>query len=495
LSEWRIAHTRGMGYEPNMLEAYDYAEKRFIDFRLGEEKAYTMYLWAANVLETQCHLKPAQCTEPPRSTKDFKDDWNRYTQQQAAAFNSAVDWLVLSYAPYRLTTTGNFMLTGNKSMDVIARANYVTGVMLGNGEGLWGRAISMGHTWDGSLQVTCSGTSETLTPALKYTVPAGGSGAMIVGPDSGEIDWWVSSKGNAVYDEVRFSSDWTNYIYNFASAKPGPCTVSPNLPKGGVMPWVQPSINVVEVQPPKRKPTDSELPPKIRFGSFSAIQRAGGMYALVSGNWSGMTSPYRYETEGKGSLVTKDGDDQWFIKANEPGGPQMGLYRKARGEWKFGTTSSRVHLRNKIALTDDKEIRFPDDTRVRIHFYPGRCEGFFCDGLGRESILAYDVENNDTEEKKGNLEAYAKIDFVDTSIADLGSGPGIKIDGSYGNTGDHKTLNVKGGQSAVMEVNPQKKYKPQAVIYIDLWTQGRGTDATDFWYRALLAPAALYLTK
>jgi hypothetical protein len=79
LSEWRIAHATGMGYEPKMMEAYEYAEKRFVDFRMREQKAYAMYLWAANVLETQCSLHPAQCTQPPRSTKDFKDDWNRYT--------------------------------------------------------------------------------------------------------------------------------------------------------------------------------------------------------------------------------------------------------------------------------------------------------------------------------------------------------------------------------------------------------------------------------
>jgi len=36
LSEWRIAHSTGMGYEPKMMEAYDYAEKRFVDFRMRE---------------------------------------------------------------------------------------------------------------------------------------------------------------------------------------------------------------------------------------------------------------------------------------------------------------------------------------------------------------------------------------------------------------------------------------------------------------------------
>jgi hypothetical protein len=368
--------------------------------------------------------------------------------------------------------------------------------MLGNGDGLWGRVISAGHTWDGSIEVTCGGAPQALNPVLRYSAPAAGSGVRIIGPDSGEIDWWVSSKGNAVYDEVRFSPEWQGYIYNFAhvSSRGGPCTVSPKLPKGGVLPWVQPSISLVEIRPPKRKETDPE-PPAFTFGSFTAIQRAGGTYALMSGQWSGMTSPERNESDGKGALVTKDGGDHWFIKPNETTGPWMGLYRKARGEWTFSSSSSRVHLRNKIALTDAKEVRFPNDSRLKIHYYPGNCEGFFCDGLGRTSILAYDIENNDTKEKQGTLDAYAAIEFLDTSVADPQKGPGIRIDGSYEKTGDHKTLNITGLRSAVMEVNPQKKYRPQAIIYIDLWTQGRGTDATDFWYRALLAPGAVFLTK
>jgi hypothetical protein len=85
------------------------------------------------------------------------------------------------------------------------------------------------------------------------------------------------------------------------------------------------------------------------------------------------------------------------------------------------------------------------------------------------------------------------VTFVDTTNEQ--NAPGMKVDGSYGKTGDHKTLNVTGSQSALMQLDPQKKYRPTYGISIDMWTQGRGTDASDFWYRALLAPASMYLTK
>jgi hypothetical protein len=100
-----------------------------------------------------------------------------------------------------------------------------------------------------------------------------------------------------------------------------------------------------------------------------------------------------------------------------------------------------------------------------------------------------------TEAKKGTLEAYAMVAFVATSIADLASGPGLKVDGSYGKTGDHKTLNVTGGQSALMQLDTRKSYRLTYGIYFDLWMEGRATNASDFWYRALLAPTSVYLTK
>ncbi|HEX7153568.1 MAG TPA: hypothetical protein VF618_18920 [Thermoanaerobaculia bacterium] len=483
LSEWRIAHGVGMVSDHKMMEAYEYAEKRFVDFRMREQKAYVMYLWAASVLETQCNLNPGQCTRPPRSTAEFKADWNRYTQQQAAAFNSAVDWLLLTYSHYRVTISGNF-LPENQSLDVLQRANFLTSTMLGDGEGFWGRVISAGNAWDGSLQVACGDRPQTFMPVLKYAVPAGGGGVYAVDKqDSGPIDWWVSTRGNTVYDEAHFAPDWQNYIYYIPVAKKTPCSVYPNLPKGGVLPWVQLQRKVVEV-PAKPKP--------ILFGSFVAIQRAGGTYALVSGDWSGTTTPY-FNKEGDGELVTQE--EYGLIERNRPAGPRIGIYRKGRAEYSMSLKrlSSRIRVVSKINLSAGKEVRFPEDSRVRLHFHPGNCEGQFCSGLGYSSILAYDIENNDTEDKKGTLEAKASVTFVDTTNEQ--NAPGMKVDGSYGKTGDHKTLNVTGGQSALMQLDPQKKYRLTYGIHIDMWTQGRGTDASDFWYRALLAPATMYLTK
>src|SRR5258708_1374183 len=107
--EWRLKGGSIMSDKLNASELYDFAEKKFVDFRTREEKAYVMYLWAAAVLESQCKLHPQQCSAPPRASADFKADYERNTRQQVEAFNAAVDWFLLSYSMTRNGTAGHFL--------------------------------------------------------------------------------------------------------------------------------------------------------------------------------------------------------------------------------------------------------------------------------------------------------------------------------------------------------------------------------------------------
>lgn len=480
--EWRAKSGVILADRLEAESVYDFAEKKFVEYRMRQQKAYVMYLWAAAVLESQCKLKPAQCKAPPRSTADFRADYDRYTRQQIEAFNVAVDWFLLSYSNTRQSSAPTFLPSG--ATGIFLRANYLTSTILGNGEGLWGRVISMGNAWDGSLQVTCGGAAQTLTPAFKYTAPVGGSGHLYSGPDSGPLDWWVASKGDTTYDEVRFSDNWQIYHYSIPAAKPGRCVVWQKLPKGGMLPWVQPETKVATVQSGGQS---------FPFGSFVAIQRAGGAYALLSGaKWSGMSQPERSEDGlGQREKVVYE----WFIEPDHPTGPAVGLYMKGRGEFRVLKRSSRIHNRDKIVLRQNKEIRFPDDRMAKFNFYPGGfCKGQLCADGGSTSILQYDVTNNDTESKKGKLDAIASVSFRDTSNPSLETGQGVHVDRSYGKTGDRKQVNVDGVQRATIQTQPNRKYQLTYYIYFDLETEGRGIDATEYMYRALLAPGTMFLS-
>jgi hypothetical protein len=481
--EWRQKTGSIMADKLVADELYDFAERKFVDFRMREEKAYVMYLWAATVLETQCKLNPQQCKAPPRSVVEFQADYDRYTRQQAEAFNAAVDWFLLSYSMTRNTTSGNFLPSG--AVGMFTRANYLTSTMLSTGEGAYGRVISMGNAWDGALQVNCGGRDQTLMPVFKYTAPVGGSGVFYSGNDSGPLDWWVSSQNNGTYDEVRFSDQWQMFHYSLPTAKAGSCRVIGAV-KSSPLPWVQPNGTDVINAPAAGNRT-------FPFGSFTAIQRAGGNYALVSGgNWQGTTTPERLEDGGgQREKVLYD----WFVEDNHPTGPWVGLYMKGRGEYKVSNTSSRIHNRNKILLRQTKSIRFPDDRAVKFNYFPGYCQKQLCaDPGGSQSMLYYDIENNDTESKKGKLDAIVALTFRDTAAPDE-LGEGFVANGSYGKTGDRKTFEVRGSKTSVLNPQPNKRYQLTYLIHFDLETEGRGWDATEFLYRGLLAPGSMFLTK
>ena len=85
--------------------------------------------------------------------------------------------------------------------------------------------------------------------------------------------------------------------------------------------------------------------------------------------------------------------------------------------------------------------------------------------------------------------------FLEGSIPDLPRGGGVSVDASYDKTGDRKTADVKGQQTGSFEPDPSKLYSLQYEILIDMETEGRGLDASEYSYLARLAPGTMFLTK
>lgn len=467
-----------------LMDAYDLAEKKFLQYRMEQDKAYLLYLWAATVLENECKVN-AQCTNIPRSREDIKQDFTNYTLAQTETFNSAVDWLILAQSPTRITSTGAFLQP--EALAVLLRANLVTARILSpsNG-GMWGRIYAMGDAWDGKVNLAC-GISivkpREFTPVLTYKTPVDGTGTMIVGAKSGPLDWWTSTQKNTNYDVVRFASEWTVYHYNIPQAKPAVfCGPSKDLPNGSKMPWVQdPTPLVLDSSMPQ--PTDAQAL-KPTFGSFVAIQRAGGNYALMSGSWDGNRTPDK-TYDGPGGR--KDEVYDWFINGAGPIGPTVGLLSKARGEFIISNGSSRIRNRDKIRLQSKKPIQFPDDRTVKLNFSPGHCQGKLCDAPGALSILQYRVEHGDP----GKLTAKAAVYFDNgnaTNLRDLG----VFIDGSYSNATGTKEMNVANLQVGEVKTERGKDYRLTYLLEFDLETEGSGKE---YSYRGLIAPGAVFLTK
>jgi hypothetical protein len=488
--EWRLKRGTGAPAEAfDAKEIYDFAEKKFVDFRIQQHKVYVMYFWAAAVLESECTLHPAQCSRPPRSTADFNADYERYTRQQLVAFNTAVDGLLLSATLVHNDRPRTLPGVGNSAEEVLLRANFLTANTLTSGEGLWGRVISMGNAWDGSLDVECRGRSQTVLPVMSYAVP--------VEDRSGSLDWWVSRNHTLVYDEVHFASEWKVNHYQLPAAGAGPCKIKTVLPKNaGMLPWSQNGTEVVEVQTADGR--------RFPFGSFLAIQRAGGTYALASGAWKRRNEPLRTEDGKKGQR--ENGRWDWTITTDRRGAPWTSLLSEGDGEWRIATGTSRIYNRHQIYLYNEKRIFFPEGGTLRLNLLQHNDCAKVCRGTDASDfvVMSYDVMNNDTDAKRGRMTAVAAIylhptvgnpDQFNDQLGERAKGNGIVIDGSYGLTGDQKTKNVSGDQSATFTAVRGTGYFLQYLLDFEVETEGRFTNKTRWMYRGKLTPSWLYVTR
>ena len=465
---------------------YDSAEKAFVDARMREEKVSLMVLWAIKVLESDCQMR-TPCTAPPFSSAEFKKNYDAYTRDQLIAFNEGLDWLLFTYG--NAHSDAWFLPAGSE--DALTRANFLNASVAGGGNGMWGRVISMGNSWDGTLSVQCGSASGVMKPRFSYLVPVDGR------HDEKEMDWWTSRGWNDVYDVVHFAKEWKVYHYYIPEAKEGPCGVSQTFPMRGTVPWIQPGTAVM-----KAKTAEKE---EVVFGSFIAIQRAGGTYAMATGGqWRRRAEPFT-DASGTTANIKNDRVD-WEIDTSGRF-PRASVLYEGRGEYKV-LSGGRVHRFNQIYLYNDKKIYFPEDREIKLALLQGPDCAKTCRGgnTGELFILDYNIENGGTADKeKGKLDAAVSV-FLSPSVASLDgsanrnirndvAGKGVFIDGSYGLTSERKEKRVNGLVSGSLKVEPNTGYHLQYLIEFDMDTEGHGAGATQWMYRGKITPAGLYLMK
>jgi hypothetical protein len=500
LYKWR--ETKGFSnFRFEGQEVYDFAEKKFMEYRTHEEKAYLMYLWAATVLESRCKLKATECApQLPVSTEAFKRDFERYTSEQVKVFDAAVDWLLLSYGnPHG--TSPRYVLP-DRWEDTVARANFLSAAILAPGsKGMWGRIVAMGDGWDGSVQMTCGGRTQTVKPVFSYAVPVEGNSRFAQGfnRDYGPLDWWGSSKANTTYDQVHFSDQWRIFHYSLPEAGAGACAVAAQLPGRGVLPWAQLDTGVLQVKTAEGR----TLP----FGSFVGVQRVGGTYALLSGGeWkSDQKNPRHVENPNYGGRRPTRGTLKLSSNAalaeltGHDAGPWIGVLSAGRGEFTATQGNSRIEVEDSVKLWMDKHISFPEGGGAVLNLASSNeCKNVCRSAGDGKSILQYDVENNDTDVKKGDLTAWVGVylSAVHHGNRNDATGQGIVIDRSYKAKGARETVNVTDlVQSGAVNTAPDTRYYLNFVVDFDVTTEGRGIDATTYMVQGKLMPQQLFLSR
>ncbi|HEY2093000.1 MAG TPA: hypothetical protein VGJ81_14030 [Thermoanaerobaculia bacterium] len=480
--EFRTKYTLGAPIiQP--LDTYDFAEKRFAYYRAEQQKGYILYLWAAEIVQSECEIrKDERCAALPMTSKAFEQEYERYTRDQMKTFATAANWIVLAYSRPDLDDPNIFKARRSDLEPVLMRLNYLESTILGDGKEGWGEVVTTANDpWDGSIRVDCAGKSHVM-PIFTYNVP-------VDTQQGSQVDWWTSRAKNKTYDEVHFASSWKVYQYKVATSRGGqPCFVD-SLTNNQPLPWTSRGDTAMVTK-------DGETFP---VGFFYAVHRAGGTYALASGqDWVLPASP---ETKDSGIASKKDTRFDWTISGAHHESAWIGLLNMASVQQTFGKTlqpTQEAKVFNRIYAYNRKSIYFPEGGSVALRMHQHEACEKLCRGVDtvERGILDYDVENSPYE--NGSLKAIVAI-FLDTKEGldniDERAKNGIYLDGSYNDTKERKSMRVHGEAKGVAEVKPGQAYHVEYLIEFDLKTNTKRADATTYRFLGKITPSLLFVTQ
>jgi hypothetical protein len=477
--KWQKQHPGLHHYNFDPSKMYDVAEKKFMDLRMYQEKGYLIYLFAAEILESRCEKEKAQCTRPPISSRSFNENYQEDLRQQLKSYNEALDWFILAYSAPHYNDADLMLPEGSR--DTIDRANLFTAALLGPADGMWARVYSMGDQWDRTVRFNCDGgQSYDAKPFFDYTIPI---------KDEGSLDWWTSSQKNGVYDEVRFAKEWRGTMYRIPAKNVGPCVMSNTAP--AFMPYTDRETAIMDLV---IKGTTTKI------GSAFAVQRAGGSYALTSGEWAMEKQP-QFKYEGGAKQVQSRYD--WTIEKGKYGVPFVSLMYDGKGAWQ-SFDDTHLHQRNVTHIYRRTPVKSPEGGTFKLVMVQSTdCAKVCRNNRGDEHVvMEYNIEA--PKKDKAKLEAITGIYFYSVygnanndSFNDLRDrmANGIRIDGSFGETNDRKEKKVEGDQTGTVTLQARQAYYLQDLAYWELWDATVGLDAVYYWYRSKITPVAVYLTK
>ncbi|MFW2544043.1 hypothetical protein ACN2XU_15525 [Primorskyibacter sp. 2E107] len=246
--------------------------------QLEQARGEIMYAWAAAILEAHC-AETGDCAaarDLPHTTEEFRVTALRHRVEQLTMFNRLVERMVLARSDLH-SLEANFL--HHDAELLFASADLFTAIQLREGFGIRGRVISAGSAFDGTVtiggRVLSAGKPTRQQDPRKPVMPPRLNGS------TQQIDWWTKPANAVVYDTVHFTDSWTTYDIADSSFSLGSHAVTTALP------WVNGPVEVRRIDlSTGRVATDDSLAENVvEFGSFLAIARAGGAYAMMHEAW------------------------------------------------------------------------------------------------------------------------------------------------------------------------------------------------------------------
>lgn len=459
---------------------YSFLELVMTELQTEQRKGAIMYLWAASVLQADCEVHKS-CVTLPHTAVEYEKVVRNHLDAQFAEFNHAVEWLVLAGSD---PTSREPSYLHRDAERIFAAADLLTAANLGNGFGLRGRVISLGEAFDGKLSIG----------PVAYT-PA--RAANLVASPLGKVDWWKASGNPPVWTEVSFSDQWKVYPYHVTKATAGPYAISTRLP------WQSKEIKVVRIDLANGRPATDRTPPDraVPFGSFVATARAGGAYALMSGDWEvdrGRTT----------RSVTHVGDlenDLAQVNADPvapPAGPKVWLNTNGRIKWTFAETGKNQHIKGwtRGVVVRRQQVTYPAGGQVTLNvvlgdLYDALCPDHRCtnpDIPSNNTVIHLwtDFSKSPGNDDSAKLTAKAGVEFG----ADTDNGV-FWTSEMYTNSERNTDVGHDGAaKSAKVTLAAGKPTQLAGRVYAELYAETSGLDSTRFWLLSVLRPVKMYLT-
>lgn len=251
----------------------DYSESVISDLIAQQTKGYSMYVWAAKIIEQHCQINQ-QCelkNRLPHTAEAYHNLFQSHIQKQLYLYSAGIDQVVLDRSTYS-SAQANFL--AHRASEIFTRVDAFMAMQLGKA-GVRGRVISMGDAWDGVL--TISGQRHLPVHTSQNVVRED----LVYPHKQTHADWWTSSQNDGVYDVVHKSQHWKVHYYDLPLDQPRNLIIENQLPH-------KPDKITLGLLDMKAKKIVKQVNDHTQvFGSFTAIERAGGGFAFLSSPWVG----------------------------------------------------------------------------------------------------------------------------------------------------------------------------------------------------------------
>ena len=435
-----------------------------MDYGRGE----MMYSWAVRMLEARCAVlleQDKECVAIPTSSKQMQSNSLRHRTAMLDLYQNNVERLVLEHSsPSSLNR--NFL--HEDATNVFIASDFFIAMHLPDRHGIRGRVISAGDAFSGTLSIN----KKDVKAKSPRTIAS-----------SSDIDWWTRPSANRPYDKVHFASAWRIYDVVLDASSKGKHAIDSPLP------WHTGAFELKKFDATSGEIVTDEAVNDgvITFGTFTAIARAGGAYAMMNNAWpvnfGEDTGPNNYGTRTQPVVIASDSGSVIYNSSK--------IFEGTAGIQNFDTNWV-VKRMSPITIIDGGNItihgHFGDAEAARA----GRSNKERRSTIPADAALYYDIDfRKTTVSSSSNM--YLRTGAIFT-----------KEQGYNGLTWSHEnTFSARHQGSVSHEGSSSTKvtYPAGTKLNVSLLAEFRGTiystgwDATPYTLFAGIAPTALYFTR